>query len=437
MKKNDDNLKKAAVASFVGSFIEWFDYASYGYMVTILAVIFFPGEDHITGLIAAYAVFALSFFIRPFGGIFWGWLGDRTGRRKALSYSIITMSVATTLIAFLPTYEEAGFISPLLLILARTAQGFSASGEYAGGAVFLYEYAPDNRKGFYTSLIPASTATGLLFGSLFVAGMYIALSTEALYSWGWRIPFFLAAPSGFIGWYIRTKVNDSPSFRKSVHSRKENISMKSLFRKQSRRIITGWGVSCLNAVAFYLLLSYLPTWLITYQGVPEKYSFMISTGILLLYIFMVILMGWVSDHLGRKSILLTASGCFIVFSLPFFMIINNNSGNLLLIAIVYCFLVIFLAMNDGTASCFLCDLFPVQFRYTGFAFSFNCANTLLGGTTPLMSTELIKLSGSPVSPVFFLIFSAVIALLSIILNRNLLREKNVPDNPGFSHKITE
>ncbi|EAT5390799.1 MFS transporter, partial [Salmonella enterica] len=127
MKKNDDNLKKAAVASFVGSFIEWFDYASYGYMVTILAVIFFPGEDHITGLIAAYAVFALSFFIRPFGGIFWGWLGDRKGRRKALSYSIITMSVATTLIAFLPTYKEAGFISPLLLILARTVQGFSAS----------------------------------------------------------------------------------------------------------------------------------------------------------------------------------------------------------------------------------------------------------------------------------------------------------------------
>ncbi|EBP2432314.1 MHS family MFS transporter, partial [Salmonella enterica] len=314
MKKNDDNLKKAAVASFVGSFIEWFDYASYGYMVTILAVIFFPGEDHITGLIAAYAVFALSFFIRPFGGIFWGWLGDRKGRRKALSYSIITMSVATTLIAFLPTYKEAGFISPLLLILARTVQGFSASGEYAGGAVFLYEYAPDNRKGFYTSLIPASTATGLLFGSLFVAGMYLALSTEELYSWGWRIPFILAAPSGFIGWYIRTKVNDSPSFRKSAHSVKESISMKSLFRNQSRRIITGWGVSCLNAVAFYLLLSYLPTWLITYQGVPEKYSFMISTGILLLYIFMVILTGWVSDHLGRKSMLLTASGCFIIFS---------------------------------------------------------------------------------------------------------------------------
>ncbi|EIN0898054.1 MFS transporter, partial [Salmonella enterica] len=177
------------------------------------------------------------------------------------------------------------------------------------------------------------------------------------------------------------------------------ISMKSLFRNQSRRIITGWGVSCLNAVAFYLLLSYLPTWLITYQGVPEKYSFMISTGILLLYIFMVILTGWVSDHLGRKSMLLTASGCFIIFSLPFFMIINNYNDSYLLIAIMYCFLVLFLAMNDGTASCFLCDLFPVQFRYTGFAFSFNCANTLLGGTTPLMSTELIKLSGSPVSPV--------------------------------------
>lgn len=423
MKKADSNLRKATVASFVGSFIEWFDYASYGYMVSILAVVFFPGDDHITGLIAAYAVFALSFFIRPFGGIFWGWLGDRTGRRKALSYSIITMSVATTLIAFLPAYKDAGFISPLLLVLARTVQGFSASGEYAGGAVFLYEYAPDNRKGFYTSLIPASTAVGLLFGSLFVTGLYLTLSTEALQSWGWRVPFILAAPSGFIGWYIRTKVDDSPSFRRSIQSSRKNISIRLLFKEQKIKILIGWGISCLNAVAFYLLLSYMPVWLITYQGVPEKYSFIISTAILVLYIFMVISMGWISDHSGRKLMLIVASGCFIVFSLPFYMIINNHNDNLFLIAIMYCALVAFLAMNDGTASCFLCDLFPVQFRYTGFAFSFNCANTLLGGTTPLMSTELIKWSGSPVSPVFFLIFSAVIALLSITLNKNLLREK--------------
>lgn len=433
MEKTDTSLRKAAVASFVGSFIEWFDYASYGYMVSILAVIFFPGENHITGLIAAYSVFALSFFIRPFGGIFWGWLGDRTGRRTALSYSIITMSVATTMIAFLPTYKEAGFISPLLLVLARTLQGFSASGEYAGGAVFLYEYAPDNKKGFYTSLIPASTATGLLFGSLFVTGMYLLLSREALYSWGWRMPFILAAPSGFTGWYIRTKVNDSPSFRKSVKIRKENISIKFLFRNQRRKIVIGWGISCLNAVAFYLLLSYMPVWLITYQGIPEKYSFIMSTAILMLYIFMVILMGWISDHTGRKLMLLMASGCFIVFSIPFFIIIDNYD-NFFLIAIIYCFLVVFLAMNDGTASCFLCDIFPVQFRYTGFAFSFNCANTLLGGTTPLMATELIKVSGSPVSPVFILVFSAVIALFSILLNRRLLSNNTpIKDNEIFPH----
>lgn len=423
--EENKSLKKVIGACFIGNFIEWFDYASYGYLVSVIAVIFFPQTDHVTGLIAAFSVFALSFFIRPLGGIFWGWFGDRTGRKKALSYSIIIMSLATTLIAFMPTYESVGIVSPLLLILARMAQGFSASGEYAGGAIFLAEHAPNNKRGLYTSLIPASTASGLLFGSLFVAGLYAILNNDELHSWGWRIPFLIAAPSGLIGYYIRVKLNDSPVFRQqSLKSRRhKKKGFFQLIKEQKTKIIIGGGMTCLNAVAFYLLLSYLPTYFITYLEVPEKYSFFISSIMLLLYILMVVLMGWLSDYSGRKVILYTASLFFIFFSIPMFVLLNNHSGNLYIIAFIYCFSCIFLAMNDGNLACFLCEIFPTSFRYTGFAFSFNCANTLFGGTAPLVSTWLIQSFNSNIAPAFLLTFAALVTFLSMFLSKKISYNK--------------
>src|SRR6478609_3622449 len=153
-------LKRAAMASFIGNFVEWFDYASYGYLATIIAVVFFPQSDAATGLLAAYAVFAISFIVRPLGGIVWGHFGDKIGRRTALSLSILIMSCSTFLIAFLPTYAQVGIVAPILLLVVRLVQGFSASGEYAGASAFLAEYAPPKRRGLYASVVPASTAAG-------------------------------------------------------------------------------------------------------------------------------------------------------------------------------------------------------------------------------------------------------------------------------------
>jgi MHS family proline/betaine transporter-like MFS transporter len=155
-------LKRAAMASFIGNFVEWFDYASYGYLATIIAVVFFPKTNAATGLLATYAVFAISFIVRPIGGIVWGHFGDKIGRRTALSLSILIMSASTFVIAFLPTYAQVGMLAPLLLLLVRLVQGFSASGEYAGASAFLAEYAPEGKRGLYTSIVPASTAAGLL-----------------------------------------------------------------------------------------------------------------------------------------------------------------------------------------------------------------------------------------------------------------------------------
>mgnify|MGYP002244397673 CR=1 FL=1 len=187
-------VKKVAFSSFLGNFIEWFDYASYSYFATVIALVFFPSGSHTVAMLQTFGVFALSFVLRPIGALFWGNFGDKKGRKGALAISIMFMSGASFLIGCLPSYAMIGIAAPALLLLLRMVQGFSASGEYAGAATFLGEYAPADKRGIYCSLIPASTAIGLLAGSTLATVMTSSLSSDALTAWGWRLPFLMAGP---------------------------------------------------------------------------------------------------------------------------------------------------------------------------------------------------------------------------------------------------
>ena len=372
-------LRRAARASFMGNFVEWFDYAAYGYLATIIAATFFPQADKATSLLATFAVFALSFLVRPLGGIVWGHFGDRYGRRTALSWSILIVSLSAFCIGLLPGYAQIGLWAPALLLLIRLVQGFSASGEYAGAAAFLAEYAPPGRRGLYTSIVPASTAAGLLFGAAFVALLHEGLSSEALHTWGWRLPFLLAAPFGLVGRYI------------------------------------GMGVTCLNAVAFYLLLSYMPTYLSTEMGMSERDSFIASTVSLATYIGLVFLMGRLSDLFGRKTMLVVASLLFLGLTVPLFSLLDGQP--LLVILAIQIMFGAMLAMNDGTLPCLLAELFPTRVRFSGFALSFNAANALFGGTAPFIATWLIQVTGSKLAPAGYLLAAALVALVAMLMCR--------------------
>src|SRR5699024_2757680 len=200
--------RKAITASFIGNCIEWFDYGTYGYLATMISVAFFPESEPTTALLATFAVVAVSFVARPFGGIVCGNIGVRVGRRTAWALSILLMSAATFCVGLLPTFAQVVYLAPALLLILRLIQGFSAGGEYGGAASFLSEYAPDHRRGLHTSVVPASTATGLLLGSLTATLLTNVLSESAMNDFGWRIPFLVALPLGFIGWYIRARLED-------------------------------------------------------------------------------------------------------------------------------------------------------------------------------------------------------------------------------------
>lgn len=411
-------IRKVAVSSFLGNFIEWFDYGSYSYLAVIIATVFFAGGGDTADLIMTWAVFAISFLLRPIGAFFWGSLGDKKGRKWALSVSIFLMSGATFLIGCTPSFEMIGWAAPALLLVFRMVQGFSAAGEYAGAATFLAEYAPTNRRGLYCSLVPASTAVGLLVGSTFATVMTICLTPEALLAWGWRIPFLLAGPLGLVAHYIRTKLEDSPTYQ-SMHEKyqKENAEVqhpvRTIWRNYRRQLIISFGACMLNAVGFYAVLTYLPTYLETAVGMAPEQSQIATTISLVLYIAFIFIAGRISDRVGRKKCLVTACVLFIVLTVPAFMLLNTAQFWLVLgVELVMCFV---LTINDGTLSSYLCETFPTDVRYTGFALSFNLANALFGGTAAMISTALIDITGNTLSPAWYMVCISAIALVAMLL----------------------
>ena len=225
-------LRRAVAASAIGNATEWFDYGLYAYGVSYISAALFPGDTDQATLFAL-ATFAISFLVRPLGGLVWGPLGDRLGRKAILSMTIILMSGATFLVGVLPSYDAIGFWAPTILIILRMVQGFSTGGEYGGAATFMAEYSPDNKRGFYGSFLEFGTLAGFSLAALLMLGFSLVLSDSSMDTWGWRVPFLLAGPMGVVGLYLRTRMEDTPVFRELEESGDKEQETKTQFRDLS------------------------------------------------------------------------------------------------------------------------------------------------------------------------------------------------------------
>lgn len=405
-------LKRAIAASAIGNATEWFDYGIYAYGVTYISAALFPG-DTAEATLFALATFAISFLVRPLGGLFWGPLGDRIGRKTVLAWTIILMSVATLCVGLLPSYDTIGWWAPAILIFLRMVQGFSTGGEYGGAATFMAEYSPDHSRGFCGSFLEFGTLAGFSLGAFLMLGCSLALGDEAMYEWGWRLPFFVAAPLGISGMYLRSKMEDTPVFRELAENSEPEASvpLKELFVDYWKPLLLLGGLVVALNVVNYTLLAYMPTFMSHTLGMSNNASLLVPLLAMLIMMVLLPYAGSLSDRYGRKAMWWVSLVGLFVLAIPMFRLMETGSvGALVGLAV----LGLFYIPQLGTISATFPAMFPSHVRYCGMAIAYNVSTSIFGGTAPMMNDWLVGLTGDHAVPAYYMMGSCVVGMIVLV-----------------------
>ena len=411
---SDDQFKKAITAASLGNAIEWFDFGVYGFLAYVLGKVFFPEASESVQLVASLATFSVPFLVRPLGGLFFGILGDKFGRQKVLAITIIIMSVSTFSIGLIPSYATIGIWAPILLLLAKLAQGFSVGGEYTGAAIFVAEYAPDRKRGFLGSWLDFGSIAGFVLGAGVVVSITMLLGQERFEEWGWRIPFFIAGPLGILGMYLRSALDETPTFQK--HSQSVEVgsikkqTLREVIKENGRGILICIGLVITTNVTYYMLLTYMPSYLSHNLKYSSDHGVLIIIAIMLGILLIQPVIGLLSDRFGRKIFVRLGSLGLFIFASPAFYLINT--GSVVFIFFGLMFLATMLSFFTGVMASILPALFPTNVRYSAMAIAFNIS-VLVAGFTPTAAAWLVETTANLYMPAYYLMIIAVIGFFTV------------------------
>ena len=408
------SIRRVAIASFIGTTIEWYDFFLYGTAsALIFGRLFFPHYDPLTGALASFGTYAVGFVARPIGGIVCGHFGDRIGRKSMLVLTLLIMGIATFLIGLLPTYESIGIWAPILLVLLRVAQGFGVGGEWGGAVLMAVEHSPKGKRGFYGSWPQVGVPAGLLLSTI-VFRQVSKLPEEILFSWGWRIAFLLSILLVGVGLYIRLAVVEPPVFteikQKQTTSR---MPILDALRHHPRSVIQAMGARIAENGAFYLYTVFI----LTYATQPRiGFSSASVLGAIslaaIVEIFAIPFYGWLSDKLGRRPVYLFGAIFTGVFAFPFFWLVETSTTSLMVLGVVSALVFGHAAMYGPQAS-FFSELFGARVRYSGASLGYQLASVIAGGLSPLIATGLLRRTGSSWPIAIFVIIMSVITTASV------------------------
>lgn len=407
-------VRTAVLASAIGNATEWYDYGVFtsGAIATSIGTLFFPaGGD---AVLKSLALVGIGFIFRPFGGMFFGPLGDKIGRQRVLAITILLMSGCTFLVGVLPTYRTAGSAAVIGILLLRLVQGFSTGGEYGGAATFISEYAPTKRRGFFGAFLEFGTLSGYVFGNIVVLAVTLSLSAAQVSAWGWRIPFFVALPLGIAGLFVRLRLEDTPEFRRLTRAgeKAKKAPVWEALSHNWREILNLIGIVMLLNVADYLLLTTMPTYFTSTLKISDNTSTGIIIAVEILQMVIIAPLGALSDRIGRKPLLLTAAVGYIVLSYPSIKLMQTGSTALLFVgfAVVAILLVLILAVIGSTFPA----MFPTRTRYGAFAIGYNLSTSVFGGTVGVLVTWLINATGDKNIPAYYLMIAGAVGLYPIL-----------------------
>lgn len=404
---------KAVLVSSIGGGLENYDFILYVFFAPLFAILFFPAENEFVVLLNTLAIFAIGYFARPIGAIFFGHYGDRFGRKKGMLVSLAIMGISTVLIGLLPTYATIGIAAPIFLLILRICQGFSIGGDLPGAITFVAEYADDHKRGFACALVFFAVNIGLLMASAVAALVTSLLSHEQLVSWGWRVGFLLGIVIAVVGFYLRSKIAETSYFNRLEQA--EDIAtfpIIHLFRIHQREVLQGVGLVWLFAVIIAQVFLYMPTYL------NIEIHFELHTALILnsingvIFALCIPVMGYLSDKFGRKPVILITAILFILLSYPLYTLLSHGNMTIEIMALA-CF-AIMAAGIVGVVPSTLAELFPTHVRYSGVAISYNISFAIFAGLTPVVATYLLYKLQFPQAPSFNLIIAALVAVIAAL-----------------------
>lgn len=405
-------LIRNSLGGVVGNIMEWYDFAVFGFLAPVITIKFFPHDSPLTGLIMTYGIFATGYLMRPLGGIFFGYIGDRLGRKKALILSIFMMAIPTILIGVLPTYEQLGIYAAVLLVLLRMVQGLSVGGELIGSVSFMVEIASEKHKGFLGSLTLGSAVGGLLLGSAVVTLLNLMLGDTVMQDWGWRIPFLSGVIILGIGLWLREGMTESPEFLQNVDSSVIKPLVYQVIHHK-RKIVQLSAMISLATIASYVMFVWMPTYLSTMIDHPIHDALAINTVSMVVLFISIPFAGYLSDLFGQRKVMIAATVVMLLSVLPLFMLLQHGEWYMALGAQILFALIV--GFVQGPMPALMAEMFPVSVRYTSVGIGYNVSVALLGGTAPMVATWLVEKTGDPLSPAWYIMTFSLVSLIALLL----------------------
>lgn len=396
------------VAGAVGSVLEWYDFAIFGFLAPFMGPLFFPDEDPIVALIQTYGVFAIGYLMRPLGGVLFGYIADRLGRTKALRWSIAMIAVPTVMVGLLPTYETLGVTAAVLLIALRMIQGISVGGELVTSITYLVESAPVNRRGLYGSWALFGAIGGILLGSAVVAIIEGLIDSQAMSDYGWRIPFLLGAVIFIFGRWLRSSLQADSA----VVATDEQAPLTKVLTQHLGEVLQLMASMLLYAAGFYVLFVWMPTYQSKIIPNPIDHAMEVNTMGMVALVLLVPVAGLLGDKLGFKRVVLLGIALTGIVAYPLFFWIDTGSY---VGALVSSFIfALTISWVQGPMPALLVQVFPSDIRNTGVGIAYNVAVGVFGGTAPMICTWLIDLTGNIAAPAYYLLLLAVISFAALI-----------------------
>lgn len=400
---------KRMVAVGIGNFMEWFDFAIYGYFAAIIGAQFFPSGNATAEMLSSLAVFAVGFISRPFGALILGPLGDRLGRRAVLIITVLGMGIITTLIGLTPPFATIGLAAPIIIVILRLLQGAFAGSEWTSAAAYIGESAPGHRRALYASVVTSTAALAFLAGTVTAAVLTAVIPSDALNTWGWRLPFLASIFMAVIAMYIRRKLVDTPVFEEVERRRASNTLEHTPMGVKVKAFVMTLAFAGIFGVGLYYLITYANNFLSGPVGMPRLDALVVCGIVMAIYTAFNPLVGMLTDRLGRRPVLFTGLIGFILWSVPAFLLMGT--GNALLAGVGLVPFAFFVACTAVVNNVLLVEVFPASIRAAGSAIGYNVAYAALAGPGPLIAAALVAATGVLFSPAFYVIAVAVLALI--------------------------